>query len=100
MRLTDINRKKFNKYFWIVFAVPFALLTLLILLAALGGLGYMPRIETLENPKINLASQVISEDGKVLGRYEATGIRPKFADNLEISGVSVPASLFHEGQVI
>ena len=42
----------------------------------------------------------ISEDGKVLGRYEATGIRPKFADNLEISGVSVPASLFHEGQVI
>jgi pilus assembly protein CpaF len=42
----------------------------------------------------------ISEDGKVLGRYEATGIRPKFADNLEVSGVSVPASLFHEGQVI
>jgi len=36
----------------------------------------------------------------VMGRYEATGIRPKFADNLEVSGVSVPASLFHEGQVI
>jgi pilus assembly protein CpaF len=42
----------------------------------------------------------ISEEGKVLGRYEATGIRPKFADRLEVSGVSVPASLFHEGQVI
>ncbi len=42
----------------------------------------------------------ISEDGKVLGRYEATGIRPKFADRLEVSGVPVPASLFHEGQVI
>ncbi len=42
----------------------------------------------------------ISEDGKVLGRYEATGIRPKFADRLEVSGVAVPASLFNEGQVI
>ncbi|UCG51306.1 MAG: CpaF family protein [Candidatus Latescibacterota bacterium] len=42
----------------------------------------------------------VSEDGKVLGRYEATGIRPKFADRLEVSGVSVSASLFHEGQVI
>jgi pilus assembly protein CpaF len=42
----------------------------------------------------------ISEEGKVLGRYEATGIRPKFADRLEVNGVSVPASLFHEGQVI
>jgi pilus assembly protein CpaF len=42
----------------------------------------------------------VSEEGKVLGRYEATGIRPKFADRLEVSGVPVPASLFHEGQVI
>ncbi|MEJ2719521.1 MAG: CpaF family protein [bacterium] len=42
----------------------------------------------------------ISEEGKVLGRYEATGIRPKFADRLEVSGIPVPASLFSEGQVI
>ncbi len=69
MNKTNIDRKKFNKYFWIIFAVPFALVTFLLLLAALGGLGYMPDIKTLENPKINLASQVISEDGKVLGSY-------------------------------
>jgi pilus assembly protein CpaF len=42
----------------------------------------------------------MSEDGKVIGHYEASGIRPKFADRLEISGVSVPASLFSEGRVI
>jgi len=66
---TNIDRKKFNKYFWIVFASPFALLTLLLLLATVGGLGYMPNIEELENPKINLASQVISEDGKILGSF-------------------------------
>jgi pilus assembly protein CpaF len=44
--------------------------------------------------------QGISPEGKVMGRYEAVGIRPKFADRLKISGVSVPSSLFREGQVI
>jgi pilus assembly protein CpaF len=42
----------------------------------------------------------ISEDGKVIGQYEATGIRPKFADRLKVSGVDVPSALFREGQVI
>jgi len=69
MSKTKINRKKFNKYFWILFTVPFAILAFLLLLAAFGGLGYMPDIKTLENPKINLSSQLISEDGKVLGSF-------------------------------
>jgi len=69
MDKTTLNRKKFNKYFWILFSAPFGVLVILLLLAALGGLGYMPDIKTLENPKINLASQVISEDGKILGSY-------------------------------
>jgi penicillin-binding protein 1A len=69
MNKTKIDRKKFNKYFWIIFAAPFALLALLLILAAVGGLGYMPDIKTLENPKINLASQLISEDGKILGSF-------------------------------
>jgi pilus assembly protein CpaF len=42
----------------------------------------------------------ISEDGKVLGQYEASGIRPKFADRLKVSGLHVPSSLFREEQVI
>ena len=42
----------------------------------------------------------ISPEGKVLGRYEAVGIRPKFADRLKVSGVNVPSALFREGQVI
>lgn len=69
MNKIKINRKKFNRYFWIIFASPFAILTILLFLAAVGGLGYMPDIETLENPQINLASQMISEDGEVLGSY-------------------------------
>jgi len=42
----------------------------------------------------------VSEEGKVVGQYEATGIRPKFADRLKISGVDIQSSLFREGQVI
>jgi len=42
----------------------------------------------------------ITDDGRVMGVYEATGIRPRFADRLKISGIAVPAAIFHEGQVI
>ena len=84
MNITNIDRKKFNKYFWIIFASPFALLTLLLLLAAVGGLGYMPNIEALENPKINLASQVISEEGKVLGSFYYKNQNRTFVDYHEL----------------
>ena len=36
----------------------------------------------------------ISPDGRVLGTFTATGIRPKFADKLNASGISVPGSYF------
>src|SRR5438034_302182 len=36
----------------------------------------------------------ISPEGRVLGAFTATGIRPKFADRLKSSGINVPASLF------
>jgi penicillin-binding protein 1A len=69
MNKTKIDRKKINRYFWIIFSAPFAILFIMLVLAALGALGYMPDIKTLENPKINLSSQVIAEDGKVLGAF-------------------------------
>ncbi len=37
--------------------------------AALGYLGDMPDLQQLENPKTNLATQIISADGIVLGKY-------------------------------
>ncbi len=36
----------------------------------------------------------VLEDGKVLGAFRATGIRPKFADQLEASGIALPPNLF------
>lgn len=34
------------------------------------------------------------EDGNIHGNYIATGIRPKFCENLEVMGMSLPASVF------
>jgi pilus assembly protein CpaF len=36
----------------------------------------------------------IDQKGKVLGRFRATGIRPKFADRLEVAGVKVAEDIF------
>lgn len=36
----------------------------------------------------------VREDGRVIGSFSATGIRPKFAEKLVASGIPVPADLF------
>lgn len=38
--------------------------------------------------------QGVSPEGRVLGAFTATGIRPKFAEKLKASGITVPASFF------
>ncbi|HEV2383044.1 MAG TPA: CpaF family protein [Terriglobia bacterium] len=38
--------------------------------------------------------QGISPEGRVVGAFSATGIRPKFAEKLKASGIPVPATLF------
>lgn len=36
----------------------------------------------------------IDKDGRVVGQFCATGIRPKFAEKLELAGIEVPEELF------
>jgi pilus assembly protein CpaF len=36
----------------------------------------------------------VDEKGKILGRLKPTGIRPKFYDKFELSGVQLPSDLF------
>ncbi|HET7250053.1 MAG TPA: CpaF family protein [Gemmatimonadales bacterium] len=38
----------------------------------------------------------ISPDGKVVGQFEATGVRPQFVERLQIAGVDLPPHLFAE----
>ena len=55
------------KWIWGVIFAPFALLAVMLLLTALGLFGRMPSFEELENPRSNLATEIYSEDGKVIG---------------------------------
>src|SRR5438067_5689386 len=38
----------------------------------------------------------VSPDGKIIGSFTATGVRPKFAERLQASGISVPGSWFEQ----
>jgi pilus assembly protein CpaF len=38
--------------------------------------------------------QGIGENGRVLGRFKATGIRPRFTERLRTSGIELPTALF------
>jgi pilus assembly protein CpaF len=40
----------------------------------------------------------ITAEGKVIGRFRATGVRPKCSDRLRAAGIQLPASMF-EGVV-
>jgi pilus assembly protein CpaF len=42
----------------------------------------------------------IRQDGKVCGRFRATGIRPKCAAHLATSGIPLPATMFEHVQNI
>ncbi len=57
------------KRLWIIFFSILAFIILLFFVISNGWLGFMPSFEELENPKSNLASEVISADQVVLGTY-------------------------------
>ena len=61
--------KPFIKVFWILFATGVIAVGLIFLLASWGVFGEMPTFERLENPQTNLATEIISSDGKTLGKF-------------------------------
>lgn len=65
---TNISPKTI-KYIWYAALAPFALLLLMLLLTTIGLFGRLPSFEELENPRSNLATEIYSEDGKVLGTF-------------------------------
>ena len=54
---------------WTICLGPFVALALMLTLTAAGVFGRMPSFEELENPKSNLATEIYSEDGKVLSTF-------------------------------
>ncbi|MEE4285656.1 MAG: transglycosylase domain-containing protein [Mariniphaga sp.] len=63
------NWKKYIVGFWTLFLLGIASVALLFILIARGNLGFMPSFEELENPPNILASEIFSEDGKILDKY-------------------------------
>lgn len=64
-------KRWFIRILWMgLLAVPLALFAG-VMLAYFGAFGKLPSFAEIENPKSNLASQVISADGQVLGKYFA-----------------------------
>ena len=63
----SVNRKRFLKWFWWIVLTPIALFILLV--AGVAFFANIPSFEELEDPKSNLATELISEDGKVINTY-------------------------------
>jgi penicillin-binding protein 1A len=63
----ELNRYTIRFWKWIIGIIAFG--AILIFSIGLGLFGRLPDLRTLENPKSNQASEVISDDNVVLGTY-------------------------------
>ncbi|EJG01661.1 penicillin-binding protein 1A [Flavobacterium sp. F52] len=94
----DINYYK--KKFWRVFAYSLLGVLAFFLFASWGLFGSMPSFEDLENPDSNLATEIISSDGVVLGKYFKTNrSQLKYSDlpkNLVEALVATEDARFYE----
>jgi penicillin-binding protein 1A len=76
-----IDFKKYIQWFWGIILSGVSFIVLIFLFASWGLLGVLPTFEELENPENNLATEVISSDGKTLGKYATENRTPiKFKD--------------------
>lgn len=69
MASKKIHTKTSIKVFWRIVFIGLGAFVLLIALANWGIFGKMPSIQDLENPSASLASEVIADDGTVMGKY-------------------------------
>lgn len=94
------NFSKYIKWFWGIILGGFLFVCLLFLLASWGVFGALPTFEELENPENNLATEIISSDGKTLGKYAVENRTPiKYKDipeNMVKALVSTEDERFYE----
>jgi penicillin-binding protein 1A len=67
------EKQKLNKriihFFWIIITLPLIVIFGGLFFASMGWFGELPTIEDIESPENNFATEVISSDGVVLGKY-------------------------------
>ena len=61
--------RKSVKIFWAVFAIGFAVVISVVMMANFGVFGKMPSLKELENPSLLQSSEVIAADGTLMGKY-------------------------------
>ena len=59
--------RKIIKALWIFLAVIVLAIVVIFVSISKGWIGYMPPVEELENPSYKFATEIFSEDEKVLG---------------------------------
>ena len=69
MTMNNTILKKVLIWFWSIFALGLASIILIFWLITKGALGYLPPLNELQNPKNKFATEVISSDMQLLGRY-------------------------------
>ena len=78
------NKENFSDYvkkFWILFTYAMIAMVAFFFLASWGFFGEMPSFDELENPNSNIASEIISSDGKTIGKFAIQNRIPvKFKD--------------------
>ncbi len=78
-------RTKIILVLWTLVALVLATGFVIFLAIAKGWIGYMPPVEELENPNYKFATEVFSEDGKVLGTYSYSKENRLFVGYNELS---------------
>lgn len=80
-RNTEKGIEHYQRKFWKIFFIALGSVGLFFVFASWGIFGSMPSFEDLENPDSNLATEIISADGVVLGKYfEKNRSQLKYAD--------------------
>ena len=69
MTMDNTVLKKVLIWLWSIFALGLASIILIFWLITKGALGYLPPLDELQNPKNKFATEVISSDMQLLGRY-------------------------------
>ncbi|MBK0369764.1 penicillin-binding protein 1A [Flavobacterium agrisoli] len=69
---SNTEYKNYTKKFWKIYGYGLLGIITFFLFASWGIFGPMPSFEDLENPDSNLATEIISSDGVVIGKYFQT----------------------------
>ena len=68
-RIDKNKNKKIVRWLWAIALTPICVAVVVLFLTAIGTFGRIPSFEELENPKSNLATEIYSDSGKIIGSF-------------------------------